>query len=619
MSTMESEYATQQVSHAYHVMPEVEDSLVDELEYIIQEKQIQTLFQPIFDLNNNRVFGYEALSRGPDTSSLHMPEELFGAAREHHQLFALECVCREVAIEKFSQMDTEERLFLNVEPITLMDPAFRKGATMKILQQTGLPPSRVVIELTEHTQVWDMDGLKRAVTHYRDMGFAIALDDLSSGYSNLQLMAELRPEYLKLDIYFTRKLADDRVAREFARAIAGLAGHIGCDVIAEGIESMDVLREVNNLGLNFAQGYLLGRPSINPNHSIPENIDISALRRMDKSREQSGTISLLSQRAMTCSPVDVPDTLLRWFHKDASLLAVPVIEHGRVVGMIRREVLLGRFAMPFGRELYARKPVSNLMWKDPLIVSADAPIEAVSALVTNRAHKHMYTPIIVEDESGYAGMVFVHDLLEYITKNRIEQAMNANPLTHLPGNIDIEQEVSRRLELEDAFVLCYVDLDNFKAFNDCYGYERGDVMLRMLADIIKAILFDGSISYRDFAGHIGGDDFIILLEQRDIWEASLHTIIQAFNEQSHTLYDVIDAENGYITAKSRAGRTRKFPLASLSIGATLCSPGRFVSHLEAAEVASELKCKAKKTVGNHLEIDRRIHPSTDNSLGLVSA
>jgi len=264
--------------------------------------------------------------------------------------------------------------------------------------------------------------------------------------------------------------------------------------------------------------------------------------------------------------------------------------------------------MPFGRDLYARKPVRKLMWKEPLIVSADMPVEAASRLATSRSHKHMYTPLIVEDSEGYAGMVFVHDLLEHMTQHRIEQAMNANPLTRLPGNLSIEHEISQRLKHAKDFVLCYVDLDNFKAFNDRYGYKRGDAMLYMLGDIIKK-----SLSREDFVGHIGGDDFVIILEQRSGWKTLLHVIMHGFSQRSRTLYDAMDAENGYITSRDRTGKIREFPLSSLSIGVVPCPSGRFSSHLEAAEIASELKCRAKKTDGNHLEIDRRAHQSPDGS------
>jgi len=252
METTEPAYAGKHIKPiAFSSISDDESFLLDELNLI----QIRTLFQTIFDLSNNHIYGYEALSRGPETSPLHMPDLLFSTARKHHRLFALECICREFAIRQFMHLTLEghERLFLNLDPLALLDTVFREGSTITLLQQAELPCSRVVIELTEHAHVEDMDILSRAISHYRNMGFSIALDDLSAGYSNQQLMMELRPEHIKLD--------SDAIARAFVSTIAQLAMEINCSVLAEGIESPEVLREVKKLEVNFAQSHLLGRPS----------------------------------------------------------------------------------------------------------------------------------------------------------------------------------------------------------------------------------------------------------------------------------------------------------------------------------------------------------------------
>jgi len=584
------------------------DAQLAELERIILERNVRTLFQPIFDLRNNRIYGYEALTRGPDGSPLQMPELLFDIARKHNRLFALEGICREIAIKSFIRLDIKERLFLNADPRTLMDPSFREGVTMGILQREGLPADRVVIELTENTPVVEKIGaLKQAVTHYREMGFTIAMDDLSAGYSNLQLMAELRPEYIKLDKYFTQKLPDDGVAREFVRTISNLAKHMNCTIIAEGIETPAIIREVQKLGLHLGQGYLLGKPT-----DKPDGISVKMLQEAFSHIESSTdkhtdreSVTCLIRKSRPAAPEDASEGILDMFQRDSSLLAIPVLNNGLVVGMVLREEIQQSFSQRFGRELHGHRPIRHLMWKEPLVVRADMPVDELSCLVTNRSFTQLYTPVIVEDNHGYAGLVFVHDLLEHITQNRIELAMNANPLTRLPGNIAIEQEITRRLRTSQPFVLCYIDLDNFKAFNDRYGYKHGDAMLQLLGDTIKL-----AASPQDFAGHIGGDDFILIIEQHEAWENQLYKLMQAFSSRSTTLYDAADVNAGGIISKNRNGEVRKVSLTALSIGALPCPPGCFSSHLEVAEVASELKCKAKKTAGNCLEVDRRSHSVT---------
>jgi len=584
--------------------------LLAELDHIILEKQVCTLFQPIFDLRNTRIYGYEALTRGPDGSPLQMPELLFETARKHNRLFSLERICRETAIKSFMRLGLRERLFLNVDPRVLMDASFREGATMDFLHRESLSGARVVIEMTEQSPIFEKMGvLKQAVAHYREMGFTIAMDDLSAGYSNLQVMAELRPEYVKLDKFFIQKLPDDGVAREFVRTISNLAKHINCTIVAEGIETQAIIREVQKLGLPLGQGYLLGKPADKPESMTVEelqdvfsHVELSIEKRPDR----SGMAGLL-RKVPPVAPDDVSEGILDMFERDERLLAIPVLDDGRVVGMVVREEIQQSFARRFGHELHGHRPIRTIMWKEPLVVHADMPVDELSCLVTNRPFAHLYTPVIVEDAQAYAGLVLVHDLLEHITQNRIELAMNANPLTRLPGNLAIEQEITRRLRTSQPFMLCYIDVDHFKAFNDRYGYKRGDAMLQLLAGIIK-----NAASTQDFAGHIGGDDFILILEQREGWENLTHSLMQAFSTQTQALYDAADVENGAIISKSRTGEAREFPLASLSIGALPCLPGCFSSHLEAAEVASEMKCKAKKTAGNCLEIDQRTHQQTQN-------
>jgi len=587
---------------AIHI-EEQNDPNHSELKHIIKNKLITPLYQPLIDLRTNHVFGYESLARGPKDSPLHMPDRLFGVAREQQMLFETERVCRERAIQYFSEQNLLGKLFLNVDPYCLMDPSFREGTTLGMLERAHIKGSRVVIELTEHSPVDDITELKQAVKHYREMGFSIALDDLSAGYSNLQLMAELRPEYIKLDKYFIRKLPDNRVAQEFVRTIVSLAKHIDCTIIAEGIETDEMLCETRKLGIHLGQGYLIGRPE-----ARPENIPVREVGKPQCNYSRASNcageacISHLIHKIPPCDPADSSEQVLSRFQKDARLLALPVVEKRRTVGMVLREDILMHFSLPFTRELHGKRPIRQIMQRDPLVVPANTPIEELSELTTNRPFKNLYSPIIVDRESEYSGLIFVHDLLERITRMKVDLAMESNPLTRLPGNTAIEKEVTRRLHGSSPFILSYFDIDHFKAFNDHYGYKRGDTMIRLLADILKE-----SKSGSCFIGHIGGDDFIMMSEYRDGWEAQIRHLMETFSSRAKELYDEEDIKADSITTKNRAGELCCFPLVSLSIGALPCRPECFSSHLEAAEIAVEMKRKAKKTIGNCLEVDRRSH------------
>ncbi|PYB72893.1 diguanylate phosphodiesterase [Pseudomonas sp. LB-090624] len=233
---------------------------LDALGAILAQRSIHSLFQPIMCLSEQRVFGHEALSRGPSNSPLHAPLNLFTIARQAGRLTELEASCRESACRRFSEQQLQGKLFLNISPESLLEPHYPSGLTLKLLEQVGLPPSRVVIELTEHTPTDDFQLLSNALHHYRDMGFSIAIDDLGAGYSSLRLWSELRPEYVKIDRHFIDGIHRDPLKREFVGSILQIARASKARVIAEGIELVEELVVLKEMGVDLVQGYLLGRP-----------------------------------------------------------------------------------------------------------------------------------------------------------------------------------------------------------------------------------------------------------------------------------------------------------------------------------------------------------------------
>ena len=247
----------------------MEHGLDSELDYILKYRVLQTLYQPVLDSHDGRVFGYEALVRGPSNSPLHAPLPLIRAATKAGRLFELDLVCRELAIRRFRELELPGRLFLNVSPLSLMEPTFRPGETQRLLAELGLSPRQVVIELTEQQQLEDYAVLKSAVAHYTEAGFQIAIDDLGAGYAGLRLWSELRPAFVKIDHHFIENIAGDAVKREFVRSIHEMATRLGCRVVAEGIETEDDYLTVQELGVKLHQGYHLGRPLATPLRDHP--------------------------------------------------------------------------------------------------------------------------------------------------------------------------------------------------------------------------------------------------------------------------------------------------------------------------------------------------------------
>jgi diguanylate cyclase (GGDEF)-like protein len=176
------------------------------------------------------------------------------------------------------------------------------------------------------------------------------------------------------------------------------------------------------------------------------------------------------------------------------------------------------------------------------------------------------------------------------------------PLTRLPGNIAIEHEIRRRFEAREPWAVIYADLDNFKAYNDYYGFARGDTAIRLLASTMaEAVRASGEQT--DFIGHIGGDDFIVVTTpQRG--ERLARTIAEQFDLAVPELYDPADRAHGYIDAKDRRGRPVRFALMSLSL-AVVNASSRITSYQQISEVAAELKKFAKARDGSYVAVEQR--------------
>lgn len=456
---------------------------------ILAHGDLNSLFQPIFSLSERRILGYEALTRGPSNSPLHSPVTLFAMARHAGRLSELEMACRKRACTRFHELKLDGKLFLNVSPESLLDPAHQPGRTLQMLQAFGIPPSEVVIELTEHAPTDDFALLDTALHHYRAMGFSIALDDLGAGYSSLRLWSELRPDYVKIDRHFIDGIHQDAVKREFVGSILKMAKASRAQVIAEGIELSEELAVLAEMGLDLVQGYLLCRPQENPPREARAYLPL-----LDRAQSQLGEDSADLKPLLNEQPAMHRNTpiseVLEAFRVQANLNSVAVLDdQQQPIGIVHRHLLSDALLKPFATDLFARKPISRLMSDDFLAVEIGQSLQQVSRLLTSRARQRIEEDFVIISEGRYLGLGRVIDVLKLITEMKIQQARHANPLTLLPGNVPIQQCLSRLLQQGRAARVCYVDIDSFKPFNELNGSicENGEPLDWLISMILSTI------------------------------------------------------------------------------------------------------------------------------------
>lgn len=578
-------------------------SLLGEFNDLIKNKNFNIHYQPIVSLQTGTILGWEALTRGPQDSTFHSPAMIFHFAEEVGLLFPLEKICRELAINYFGQGDNH-KLFLNIHPYTVNDPNFVKGETLKLLGESTLSTSNLVFEITERQSIHDFGQFNKTLSHYRGQGYQVAVDDAGAGFSSLQTIAEIRPEYIKIDASLVRDISTNRVKQALLETFVTFAEKIGCRIIAEGIETEEELITLHSIGVHFGQGYYLARPAFPKPEVSPQALKrIFSLtsRHPSESWQKSfpiGDICISAIQVNLSTPVR---KLKEIFELNDSVNGVVVVDLGHPVGLIMRHHLDRYLGTQYGVALYFERAVSVIMDRGPLIVNGSMPLDQVSQLAMSRDKLKLYDYVVVTKNNSLMGVVSVQKLLDTMTKIRIEVAKGANPLTGLPGNLSIEKEISDRLQEKQDFSCIYLDLDHFKSYNDRYGFENGDHVLLLTARLLTSVVAKFGTP-TDFVGHIGGDDFVVVT-QRDRAEIICQRYIKYFDRLMKKFFLPQDKQNGGFYGLDRKGQQTWFPLISSSL-AILDSHGLF-SYEALAQRSVQLKRYAKAIEGSNYVLDRR--------------
>ena len=233
------------------------------LQDVMLGEQITTVFQPIMNLQQGGTYGLEALSRGPRDTQQQSPVNMFEAAVATDLVFELDRHCRRQSLQTARALPSPYLLFINVVPASVFDPDFQGAGLIRQLEGLGLAPERIALEVSEQYAIEKYDMFVQALENFRQMGFSIAVDDIGAGYSGLETIARLKPNYLKFDMQLVRDIDKSHVKREMARALKTFADKMEepAKTIAEGIERDGERQACVELGIDFGQGYLLARPA----------------------------------------------------------------------------------------------------------------------------------------------------------------------------------------------------------------------------------------------------------------------------------------------------------------------------------------------------------------------
>jgi EAL domain-containing protein (putative c-di-GMP-specific phosphodiesterase class I)/GGDEF domain-containing protein/CBS domain-containing protein len=567
---------------------ELQKQLID----IINGSDIRIVFQPIISLRDGVILGYEALSRGPSGSPLESPDTLFGVAVECGKLWELELLCRTKALEAAYKNQFAYKLFINVNPSVIHDEKFKQGFTKEYLKEFNIDSSNIFFEISEKNAVGDLDSFKKTIEHYKNQDYKIAIDDAGAGYSGLNMITDVHPHYIKLDMKLIRDIDKDAYKKALVKSLYDFCCLTEISLIAEGVETDEELKTLIDIGVHYAQGYYIQYPNsdiVNIEPRVLEAIQACNAKKNHSYRNVSNLyVGNLCCDGVVVSPGDTAETVYNVFLKDDNLMGVTVVDNDlNVLGSVSRSGIERTMSGQYGFSLHSKRPISNIMNTEPLITEATTPIDIVSKLAMSRSFKTLYDCIIVTDQSVYAGIVTIKDLLEKTMEVEVYNSRQLNPLSGLPGNLAIEKNFERFIVSKDPCTILYIDLDNFKAYNDTYGFGSGDKVIQFVAQLLAEI-----IPSHHFIGHIGGDDFVVMLNTYDV-DNICNQFIKRFDWGVRAFYSEKDLDNGFITAKNRKGEEDQFPIMSVSVAGVSNEHRFFQSVNELAEYASALKKQCK--------------------------
>ncbi len=559
-------------------------------------------FQPIVNVHTGFCYGYEALLRGTDAAGFASIQAFFDAAHARGVLAAVEIELWERAISAFVRVPhyTRMKLFCNADNRGALAAPGTRAATLAMLEGFGLHPSSLCLEISEHHRLESqgiapsmVDGLQRA-------GFKLAVDDFGRGYSGLELLYTFPSDFVKIDRFFVAGIERDRQKRVLAETMIKLAHVLGRFVVAEGIETESEFQICRDLGCDLVQGYLIQRPTdrledlLDSYDVVPALVDHSRRRRADA---HEAIAPHLAAVPTVQSDSDLHDVLSEFGRiKNQSFLVV-IDSDQRPIGLVREQDLKGYLYNPFGRDLLAnasfRMRASRIVTRCP-IVSSHAPVEEfINAYVQDQGNEG----VIVMRDMKYAGFVDSRTLLSLVSERNLAQARDQNPLTRLPGNAKVYEFVSHALnEIDLCYALAYFDFDNFKPFNDRFGFRQGDRALILFSEMLAKAL----MGEQRFVGHIGGDDFVAGARDMPFEQfcQRVRALVEKFRTDIESFYDAESRAKQRIVGVDREGMAREYPLMRVSAVILDLRAGRTAGTLDyMSALIAEGKGIAKRSAG----------------------
>ena len=531
-------------------------------------EKLDYAFQPIIYFHTGKIYAVEALVRGvQDVDGLNCIDDLFDKAFNDDFLYELDLQLREKAISKFSDIDIENlKLFYNLDNRIIYNKKYSQGNTAKILNKYKLDKNRICFELSEKGTAIEQNAFSSMIQKYKESGYSIAIDDFGIGVSGLKLLYFSEANVIKLDRFFITNIDQDSKKKLFCSSIIEMAHIMGMLVIAEGIETAKEFYTCKDIGADFIQGYLAQHPTLNIKEI--KNIYPNIVTLINEDKRANGNASIDNEFIEPIIALNINTSLYNLFvhfKEDTKNNFVPIVdEFENFLGIISESDIKKISYSQYGLSLAQNMTYSSSLIKyikPALSVEMSWGIDKILEMYNLKSKDSL--GIFITQSGKYKGFINLNSLLTLSYKRNIEIATNQNPLTKLPGNNQIEKYIEKTLKKNQKNIthIIYFDFNDFKPFNDIYGFRQGDRAILIFSELLQKRYPRDS-----FIAHIGGDDFLVGLKDHEYKEVLQLTqeVQNEFKSTAENIYKKVDRENGFIVSKDRFNMERKFDLLSVS-------------------------------------------------------
>ncbi len=553
-------------------------------------------FQPIVNVKSGKIYAVEALLRNfHEAGGFYSIFNLLDEAFHDAVLYQLDLELRSLALKKFSEIDIEYlQMFYNIDNRIMYMPDFTTGNTSSILNKLNFDKKSICFELSERGTLQDPSAITNMVTRYQQEGYDIAIDDFGTGIAGLQLLYYAKAKFIKIDRFFIQNIQKDAKKRLFCSSIINMAHIMSMKVIAEGVETKEEYLTCKDIGVDLVQGYLIQKPKTDITKIKGKYHHINELYKND---QRSYTTNLVDKSKIEIiEPLKLDATLndlFEYFKHHPTNTFVPIIDKlGQLYGVIYEKDIKELSYSQFGVSLAKNDKTNNKLKKFIKdTISSEITWGVDKILEIYNMDKNSSYGIFITKNSQYYGFIDVNNLLSISYHRNIEIAKDQNPLTKLPGNRQIELFITNALQCVDdkTYHIVYFDFNDFKPFNDIYGFRQGDRAIILFTDILKK-----ELTKDQFIAHIGGDDFFIGFKDstyEDVYSV-INNIQIKFCSQVKELYNALDKKNGFIETKDRFGEVRKFKL--LGVCSAIIEISKQKKHADLDKVLGIIKKESKK-------------------------